>query len=147
MVLLPTLKLIALLALPEVTVVPFTFTVAVLSLTVGVTVIDATVFATEAVYEVVALANVGDRVPLESPKLDKSAFADAARVTVTVYVFVVLLSCALTTVVMVLMPTFKLIVLAAPDVAGAPFTVMVALAWFLVGVSVMDETELATDAV
>lgn len=95
-----------------------------------------------------ALANVGDNVPLESAKLDKSAFADAARVTVTVYVFVVEPSCAVTTVVMVLVPTVNAIApLALPEVTAEPLTVMVALAWFRVGVSVMDETELATDAV
>ncbi len=45
----PTLRLMEPEAVPDVTVVPFTFTVAVASLTVGVAVIVLTPLATEAV--------------------------------------------------------------------------------------------------
>jgi hypothetical protein len=60
-------------AVPEVTAVPFTVTVACDSLTVGVTVILEVALLTEAVYAVVALAKVGDSVPDEIVKPDKVA--------------------------------------------------------------------------
>ena len=44
---------------------------------VGVSVIDETELATDAVYEVVALANVGDSVPLEIDIADRVASVDA----------------------------------------------------------------------
>jgi len=47
-VLLPTFKLIAALAVPDATVVPFTFTVALACATVGVSVMDEIEFATDA---------------------------------------------------------------------------------------------------
>jgi hypothetical protein len=50
-------------ALPDVTALPPTVTVARASLVVGVTVTDATPFATLAVYVMVAAANAGDSVP------------------------------------------------------------------------------------
>lgn len=54
----------------------------------------------------------------------------ASRLTVVVYVLVVVPSCAVTTVVMVLAPTFKLTLpLALPEATAVPFTVTVALAW------------------
>ena len=48
-VLVPTASGIAVLAVPDATVVPLTFTVAVESVTVGLTVIDAVAFGTLAV--------------------------------------------------------------------------------------------------
>ena len=49
---------------------------------------------------------------------------------------------------MVLAPTFKLILpLATPVATAVPLTVTVALAWFTVGVTVIDDTLLATDCV
>ena len=69
---------------PEVTVVPFTFTLAVESVTVGVTVNDDVELPTETAYEVVAEAKVGDREPAETSKAESVATAEAARVTVTV---------------------------------------------------------------
>jgi hypothetical protein len=72
----------------------------------------------------------------------------ASRVMVVVYVWVVVPSCAVTTVVIVLAPTFKLMLpLALPDATAVPLTVTVALAWLTVGVTVIDETALATDCV
>ena len=50
--------------------------------------------------------------------------------------------------VMVLAPTLSEIAdVAAPEVAAVPLTVIVALAWVTVGVTVSDVTELATDDV
>lgn len=70
---------------PEVTEVPFTVTVANELLTVGVTVIEVSELDTEAVYEVVPEAKVGDRVPTErlSP-LNVLTIAAAVRLTVIV---------------------------------------------------------------
>jgi hypothetical protein len=51
--------LIALDAAPDVTPVPSTVTVAPVEVTVGVTVTDATLFTTDAVYDVVPDANAG----------------------------------------------------------------------------------------
>ena len=96
------------------------------------------------------LANVGDSVPLDRVIADKVATveAGAALVTVIVYVFVVLPSCAVTTVVMVLLPTLKLIEpLALPDVTVVPFTFTVAVLSVTVGLTVKVATELVTDAV
>lgn len=74
--------------------------------------------------------------------------AAGALVTVSVYVLVVVPFCAVTTVVMTLLPTFKLIApLAVPEATAVPFTVIVAFAWVRVGVTVTDDTEFATDAV
>lgn len=69
---------------PEVTVVPLTLMLAEVSVRVGVTVIEVTLFATEAKYEVVAEAKVGDNVPSEVVSTDRVATAEAARVTVIV---------------------------------------------------------------
>lgn len=64
------------------------------------------------------------------------------------YVFVDVPFCAVTIVVITLVPTFRLIVpLAIPEVTALPFTVMLAFAWVRVGVNVTDDTEFATDAV
>jgi hypothetical protein len=67
--------------------------------TVGVTVTDATLFGTVVVYDVVPDANAGDSEPALSTKvLNVLTVMDAAALlTVTVYVFVVVVSCAVTT--------------------------------------------------
>lgn len=80
----PTAKEIEPDAEPEVTEVPLTLTVAVLSVTVGVKVIDETEYATEALYEPFAEVKVGESVPDDKPS-EESVFTDeAARVTVIV---------------------------------------------------------------
>jgi len=57
-------------------------------------------------------------------------------------------SCAVTMVLMVFAPTFKVTLpLALPDVTVLPPTVTVALAWVTVGVTVMLLVALVTDAV
>ena len=62
-----------------------------------------------------------------------------------VYVFVVIPSCAVTTVVMVLGPKFKLIGAdAVPDETTEPFTFIVAVGSATVGVTVTEVTALAT---
>jgi len=96
----------------------------------------------------VPLANAGVSVPALSVKFDNVASADAARVTTTVYVLVVVPSCAVTTAVIVFVPTFRLIGPdAVPDVTVVPFTVTVALASEVVGVTVMLVVALLTLAV
>lgn len=77
-----------------------------------------------------------------------NALFDGTRFTVTEYVLVVLPSCAVTTVVMVLLPRFKVIACeAAPDATDVPFTVTLAVGSLVVGVTVTDATVLATLAV
>jgi hypothetical protein len=56
-------------AVPEVTEVPFTLTVAVAVATVGVTVIEATELTTLALYSCVVALNVGAKVP----EIDRAA--------------------------------------------------------------------------
>ena len=80
----PTFRLILPDALPLATVVPFTLTVALVSVTVGLTVIELVAFDTEAVYVVVPPAKTGLSVPLDNARLLKVATPDAARVTVVV---------------------------------------------------------------
>jgi hypothetical protein len=72
---------------------------------------------------------VGDSVPDDRTKLERVATVEAALVTVTVYVFVVAPSCAVTTTLMVFEPTLSDIAPEAlPEVTDVPLTVMVALA-------------------
>ena len=72
---------------------------------------------------------------------------EAVRVTATVYVIVVP-SWAVTTVLIGLLPTARLIApLAAPEVTAIPLTVTVAPAWAAVGVTVRVEVALGTLAV
>ena len=67
------------------------------------------------------------------------------RVTVTVYVSVVVVSCAVTTVVMVLSPMFNVIAsLGLPDATLTPSTVTVALESATVGVTVVLVVEFGT---
>jgi hypothetical protein len=69
----------------DATVVPFTVTIALASVTVGATVVDVTVSATLDVYEVVLELKDGLRDPAETTRLESVAVVDAApRVTVTV---------------------------------------------------------------
>ena len=76
------------------------------------------------------------------------ALADPARVIVIVYVFVVVPSCAVTTVVITFAPTLKAwLVDGDPETAAAPFTVTVAVPSAVVGVRAMDDMLFATDAV
>ena len=95
-----------------------------------------------------AAANGGDNVPSLNTRFDRSAFDDGALVTFTVYVFIVVPSCAVTTVVIILPPTARGI---DPDglplATGVPFTVIVAVGSAAVGVSVIEVTLFATDAV
>ncbi len=147
-VLVPTLSAIALDATPEVTVVPLTFTVAVASVVVGVTLIDDVAFGTLAVYAVVPLANVGAKVPVDSASAESVATLDAARVTVVVYVCVVVPSPAVTIVVIVFVPTVNAIAPdATPDVTVVPLTLTVAVASVVVGVTVIDDVAFGTLAV
>jgi hypothetical protein len=72
---------------------------------------------------------VGDSVPDDRTKLERVATVEAALVTVTVYVFVVAPSWAVTTTLMVFEPTFSEIAPEAlPDVTNVPLTVIVAFA-------------------
>ena len=67
------------------------------------------------------------------------------QVTVSVYVLVEVPSCAVTKVVIVFAPTDSISgPEAVPDATVVPFTVMVAVASAVVGVTVMDVTPLTT---
>ena len=63
-------------AVPEVTAVPLTVTVAVGSVVVGVIVTEVTELPKGSVYEVVPAANAGDRVPLLMVKFARVAIDD-----------------------------------------------------------------------
>ena len=80
---LPTTSGIAALAAPDATAVPFTLTVAVASVTVGVSVIEDVAFVTLAEYVPRAAANVGLKVPALSANPESVETVDI-RVTVTV---------------------------------------------------------------
>lgn len=96
----------------------------------------------------VADANTGFSVPLLKVKSARVLIVDAARVTVTVYVLVVVPLLAVTTTVMVLVPTFKLMgPYAAPLADATVFTFKLASTSDSVGVILIDVTLLATDAV
>lgn len=98
-------------------------------------------------YPVVPLTNTGNIAPLLTVKLDNVALDDTALVTVTVYVLLVLF-CAVTLAVIVLGPTTNgMLPDAVPDVTAVPFTVTVAVASLVVGVTVIDVTVFATLAV
>jgi len=81
-------------------------------------------------------------------RFERAAIFDAARVTVTLYVFVFVPFCAVTTVVMVFEPTFNAMAPdAVPEFTAIPFTVTVEVATLVFGVTVIDVMVLATDAV
>ena len=72
----------------------------------------------------------------------------AATVTFTMYVWVVIPSCAVTTMVIVLEPTINAIEPEGePEETVVLLTLIVALAWFTVGVTVALVTPLATKSV
>ena len=140
----PTFRFIAPLALPLGTFVPFTVIDAFADIVVGVTFIEPTEFAALAVYCRVAALNAGVNVPADSWRFDNVAIgsgATFARVAVTVYV--VDPDELLTTIVIVLEPTFRLTVM-LPTVTVVPFIVIDAFADVVVGVTVTEVIEFAT---
>jgi len=78
MVLSPTAKAMLPEALPLATIVPFTVTVALRSVAVGLRVMDAIALLTEAVYAVVPDAKAGVNVPLLKASAESSATAEGA---------------------------------------------------------------------
>ena len=87
-------------------------------------------------------------LPAVVDKAERVASVEAALVTFTVYVLVVLPSCAVTTISIGLLPTVNVIAPEAePLVTVTLFTVTVAFAWFTVGVTVMLVVAFATLAV
>ena len=81
-------------------------------------------------------------------RLDNEAEADGALLNVMVYVPVVTPSCAVTTVVITLVPTFSAIAPdGLPDTTVVPLTFTVAAASLVVGVTVMLVMALPTLAV
>ena len=89
--------------MPSSSTTPFIFiSYAAPAAVVAVTVVSVTLFATDAVYTVTPDANTGVSVtPLNESAL-RLPSEDPARVTVTVYVFVVCPSCVVTTTAMTL---------------------------------------------
>jgi hypothetical protein len=138
-------------AVPDDTAVPATVTVAPVEVTVGVTVTDATLFATEEVYDVVPAANA----TFSEPSLSTSALSvltvlsAAALLTVTVYVFVVVVSPAVATTAIATLPPAVTACAddAAPDATVELATVMVVPLSVAVGVTVTDAIEFTIDAV
>ena len=93
-------------------------------------------------------ANAGLKVPLLGTRLVRVETAEGARVTVTVYVDVVVPFCAVITVVSVLDPTTSgSDALAAPEATMTPFTFTVEVLSVTVGVSVTEAVALVTLAV
>ena len=133
MVVVPTPKVMAAEGLPDVTAMLLTITVAVASSVVGVTVMVDTLLAT------LSVSVVGTVWPCARPalvlKLSNLSFADCASVTTRVYVLV-LLSAAVTTMVMVFVPGDMVTAVAAPDGAVVPLMVSVAVGSATVGVTV-----------
>ena len=81
-------------------------------------------------------------------KADKFASAEIGRVTVIVYVLVVVPSSEVPTTVITLSPKLKLIAPdAVPEVTAVPLTVIVAKALLRVGVTVIELVALVTVAV
>jgi hypothetical protein len=72
----PSLREISPEAVPEVTVVLLTVIVAFPCVRVGVILIDDVELKTEAVYEVVELENIGERVPAERVSAESVAIFD-----------------------------------------------------------------------
>ena len=94
------------------------------------------------------VANAGLKVPLLDTRLVRVETAEGARVTVTVYVDVVVPFCAVTTVVSVFAPTTSgSAALAAPEATVTPFTFTVAVLSVTVGVSVTEAVVVVTLAV
>ena len=93
----------------------------------------------------VAALKVGDKTPRLITKCASFALLDGARVTIMVYVFVVVPSWAVTTVVMVLDPTANGSAPdAVPDVTAVPLTVTIACDSLVVGVTIMEVMVLLT---
>jgi hypothetical protein len=136
---------------PDVTAVPPTVTVAPVEVTIGVTVTDDTLLGTVEVYDVVPDAKAGEREPsLSTSALSVlTVLSAAALLAVTVYVFVVVVSWAVTTTeIAVVDPAVRACALdALPDVTALPPTVTVAAASVVVGVNLIDATPFATLAV
>ncbi|MNK99742.1 hypothetical protein D3C87_1201530 [compost metagenome] len=93
-------------------------------------------------------ANAGLRLPPDKASADRLASPEPARVTVTVYVLVVVPFWAVTMVVTVLAPTASAIAPEAlPLVVATPLTVTEAVASSTVGVTVSEVVALLTLAV
>jgi hypothetical protein len=93
----------------------------------------------------VPVVNAGLKVPLLGTRLVRVETAEGARVTVTVYVDVVVPFCAVTTVVSAFDPTTSgSEALAAPETTVTPFTFTVAVLSVTVGVSVTEAVALVT---
>jgi hypothetical protein len=143
-------------AAPEATVAPCTVTVAPEEVTVGVTVTDATLFATVEVYDVVPAAKATFSEPsLSTRSLNVLTVLSAvALLTVTVYVFVVVVSPAVAvTVIAVPAPPAATACAddVAPDATAAldppEATAIVVPLSVAVGVTVTDAIEFTIDAV
>ena len=93
-------------------------------------------------------SKAGLRLPLLSARLVSVETAEGARVTITVYVDIVVPSSAVTSVVSVLDPTTSgSEALAAPEATVTPFTFTVAVLSVTVGVSVTEAVSFVTLAV
>jgi hypothetical protein len=128
-------------------VLPSTLTEAPESSVVGVNTTDAALFTTDNVYEVVPGLNTGDRVPVltETRFSESTRPSGAPRDTVRVYVFVVVVSPAVTTTLITLTPvrpSVRTVRACAvdwlPDVTLVPATVRVAADLVVVGVNLME---------
>jgi hypothetical protein len=146
----PTLTACAAELLPDTTATLFIVMLALPSVVVGLTVMEAIELTTLVVYVTVAARKVGVRVPLLGTRAanDESVLTTAVRVTVTVYVFTEPSQPVDTTEIALPEPTVNAwLDDAEPDVVVDPPTVMVPPASFANGVRVTDGRPLATVAV
>jgi hypothetical protein len=133
--------------LPEVTTIPLTLIVAVDEVLVGVTEMVDVPLVTVLVYEVVPPKNDGLSVPLFTVNPDNDETSEILCTTME-YVLVVIVSCAVTTMVIVLSPIFIPIVPElVPLFTVEPFTVIVAPGYDAVGVTVINVTLLIIESV
>ena len=103
-------------------------------------------FATDMEYEVVLPRKAGDNVPTLGTRLLNNAFDEAARFTVTVYVWVVDPSCAVTTMLIVVAPpsVSEIALDACPEASVFPLSLTAAPPCDTEAVTVVDVTLLAT---
>ena len=94
------------------------------------------------------VGEIGTALPFTVTSRSDRVASSLNRVTVIVYGLVVVVSGAVAPTVIEFAPTASAIAAdGLPDVTGTPFTVTVALASVVVGVTVADVTALPTDAV
>lgn len=135
-------------AVPEVTAIPFTLTVAPTCVTLGFTITEAVVSGTRTEYRVVALAKAGVSGPPITCSPESVATDDGRRVTVIIDVLVLTASCAVTTILIGFGPTASIIGPdATPEATAMLFIFKVAVGSWVTAVTVTVAVALLSVAV